>query len=95
LNEPSELENYFTLLLGATPSINDMKAIIQMNTIKNNPFTTEDIDIAKKILGPDISSLKGKTTRRKPVAYQSLKTTLRFLENCLPPNTPLHSALMV
>ncbi len=81
LNEPSKLENYFTLSLGATPSINDMKAIIRMNTIKNNPFTTEDIDIAKKIFGPDISSLKGKTTRHKPVAYQLLKTTLRFLEN--------------
>ena len=38
-----------------------------MNTIKNNPVTTEDLDIAKKIFGPDISSLKGKTTRRKPV----------------------------
>jgi hypothetical protein len=50
-----------------TPLINDMKALIRMNTIKNNPVTTEDVDIAKKIFGPDISSLKGKTTRRKPV----------------------------
>jgi hypothetical protein len=38
-----------------------------MNTIKNNLVTTEDVYIAKKIFGPDISSLKGKTTRRKPV----------------------------
>jgi hypothetical protein len=44
-----------------------MKALIQMNTIKNNPVTTEDVNIAKKIFGPEISSLKGKTTRRKPV----------------------------
>jgi hypothetical protein len=38
-----------------------------MNSIKNNPVTTEDIEIAEKIFGPDIPSLKGKTTRRKPV----------------------------
>jgi hypothetical protein len=49
------------------PSINDMKAIIWMNAIKNNPVTTEDVDIAKKIFGPDIATLKGKTTRRAPI----------------------------
>jgi hypothetical protein len=37
-----------------------------MNSIKNNPVTTEDIEIAEKIFGPDIPSLKGKTTCRKP-----------------------------
>jgi hypothetical protein len=49
------------------PSINDMKAIIWMNAIKNNPVTTEDVNIAKKIFGPDIATLKGKTTRRAPI----------------------------
>jgi hypothetical protein len=49
-----------------TPSIKDFKAIIRMNCIKNNPITTEDIDLAEKIFGPDIGSLKGKTTRAKP-----------------------------
>ena len=49
------------------PSINDLKAIIQMNAIKNNPVTTEDVDIAQKIFGPNIATLKGKTTRRTPV----------------------------
>jgi hypothetical protein len=38
-----------------------------MNAIKNNPVTTKDIEIAEKIFGPDISSLKGKTTRQKPI----------------------------
>jgi hypothetical protein len=44
-----------------------MKAIIQMNAIKNNPVTTEDVDIAEKIFGPDAATLKGKTTRRAPI----------------------------
>jgi hypothetical protein len=38
-----------------------------MNMIKNNPVTTADVELAEKIFGPDIATLKGKTTRRKPV----------------------------
>jgi hypothetical protein len=49
------------------PSINDMKEIIQMNAIKNNPVTTEDVNIAEKIFGPDLATLKGKMTCCAPV----------------------------
>jgi hypothetical protein len=49
-----------------TPSINDFKAMLRMNSITNNPITTEDIKIAENIFGADIGSIKGKTTRRKP-----------------------------
>jgi hypothetical protein len=38
-----------------------------MNMIKNNPVTTADVKLAEKIFGPDIATLKGKTTRQKPV----------------------------
>ena len=51
-----------------TPSVEDFKAILKMNLIKNCPITTEDINLAEKIFGPDIGSIKGKTTRRKPLA---------------------------
>ena len=49
-----------------TPSISDFKAIIRINAIKNNPVTIKDVEIAEKIFGPDIGSIKGKTTRQKP-----------------------------
>jgi hypothetical protein len=38
-----------------------------MNAIKNNPVTTEDVNIAEKIFGPDVATLKGKTTHHAPI----------------------------
>lgn len=38
--------------------------------IKNCPVTIEDVNIAEKIWGPDISYLKGKTMRSKPTPTQ-------------------------
>ena len=38
-----------------------------MNGIKNCPITLEDIDIAEKIFGKDIYTLKGKSTRTRPI----------------------------
>ena len=37
------------------------------NQIANCPVTVADIDIAQQVWGKDISALKGKTTRTKPV----------------------------
>jgi hypothetical protein len=48
------------------PTVQDLKSIIRMNTIANCPITIGDIDLADKIYGKDIASLKGKTTRQKP-----------------------------
>jgi hypothetical protein len=48
-----------------TPTIETFKTLIKMNAIRNCPVTTEDVNIAKKIFGADMSSLKGKSTRRK------------------------------
>ena len=49
-----------------TPTVENFKALIRQNLIQNCPVTVEDIIIAEKIFGPDISSLKGKSTRTKP-----------------------------
>jgi hypothetical protein len=48
-----------------TPTIESFKALIKMNAIKNCPVTTEDVNNAKMIFGTDMSSLRGKSTRRK------------------------------
>jgi hypothetical protein len=53
------------------PSVKDFRWIVQSNLIKDCTISTEDIDIALKIWGPDISALKGKTTCRKPVHVAS------------------------
>ena len=50
-----------------TPSIKDFKNVIITNAIANNPVNQEDIDLAQQIFGEDIGSLKGKTTRKKPL----------------------------
>ena len=49
-----------------TPTVTNFKALLRSNAIKDCPVTVEDVNIAEKIFGPDISSLKGKSTRRKP-----------------------------
>ena len=49
-----------------TPTVQDLKAVIRMNLIKNAEITTEDVNLAEKAFGPDIGNLKGKTTTRRP-----------------------------
>ena len=49
-----------------TPTMDNFKSLLRMNVIQNCPVTVEDINIAEKLFEPDMSSLKGKSTRRKP-----------------------------
>jgi hypothetical protein len=57
------------------PTIELFKALIKMNAIKNCPVTTEDVNNAKKIFGANMSSLRGKSARRKstPVREDIIK----------------------
>jgi hypothetical protein len=48
------------------PTITNFKHILLQNIIKNCPVTAEDVNIAKKIFGGDIGTLKGKSTRHRP-----------------------------
>ena len=52
-------------MVGAITFIN-LKMMIRQNIIQNFPVTVEDIEIAENIFGPDVSTLKVKTTRQRP-----------------------------
>jgi hypothetical protein len=54
-----------------TPMVDDLKAIIWMNLIRNNQVTTDDVNLATKAYGPDIATIKAKTTRSKPAPVTS------------------------
>ena len=45
------------------PSVADLKKVLKMNSISNCPVTEEDVQLAEKVFGPDVGSLKGKSVR--------------------------------
>jgi hypothetical protein len=49
-----------------TRTMDNFKSLLRMNIIKNCPVTVEDANITDQMFGPDMSSLKGKSTWRKP-----------------------------
>jgi hypothetical protein len=63
------------------PTIETFKTLIKMNAIRNCPVKTEDVNIAEKIFGADMSSLKGKSTRRKstPVREGTVKIPVELI----------------
>ena len=55
----------------AAPTDAVFKALLRTNIIRNNPVTAEDVTIAERIFGPDVSSLQGKSTRSKQKRVKS------------------------
>jgi hypothetical protein len=49
----------------ACPSDYDFANAVEHNIIGNTPFTGRDVRIAKKIYGPDVAALKGKTVKQQ------------------------------
>jgi hypothetical protein len=49
------------------PTVADMKKAIKMNSIMNCPVSVDDVNLDEKIHGPDVASLKGKSTRSRPI----------------------------
>ena len=66
----------------AYPSVKDFRWAVMSNQIANCPVTAEDIDIAQQVWGKDISALKGKTTRSKPVPVKgnAMRIPRQFLQ---------------
>ena len=54
---------YHTL---SCPDIAAFKNLLNSRLMRNCPVTSKDADIAEKIFGKDVGTLKGKTTRPKP-----------------------------
>jgi hypothetical protein len=48
------------------PTVQNFKHILRQNIIKNCPVTADDVNIAERIFGGDIGTLKGKSTRGRP-----------------------------
>ena len=51
--------------LGA-PTLDNNKRFIKMGGVQNCPIRIEDINIAQNIFGPDMTTLKGKSSHKKP-----------------------------
>ena len=49
-----------------TPTVQNFKSLLKANMIANCPVMAEDVNIAEKIFGPSVSSLKGKSARTTP-----------------------------
>ena len=49
-----------------SPTVDNFKALLKMNVIKNCPVTVADVNAAEKIFGPALSTLKGKPTKQSP-----------------------------
>ena len=45
------------------PLVVDLKTIIKTNVIWDNPVTESDIKLMEHLYGPNIPTIKGKTTR--------------------------------
>ena len=56
------------------PSTRDLIYILNHKLIPNAPFTSDDARRAELIYGPDLGSLKGKTTRRRPPVVDTTET---------------------
>jgi len=69
------------------PSLDDLKAMVQMNLIKNNSGTTEDITLAAKAFEPDVETIKGKTTRTNPAL--AVSNLVEILDELLEPTSML------
>ena len=64
------------------PSTKDYIRYVENDMLPNCPITKADIIRAEEVLGPNLGSLKGKTTRTKP-SREIITHTLNCPQECL------------
>ena len=69
--------------MAGVPTLRNLNMAIRQNIIQNLPVTVEDIDIAEKIFGPNVSTLKVRTTRKSPkvVVDDFIEIPRKLIEN--------------
>ncbi|KAG7342126.1 hypothetical protein IV203_007218 [Nitzschia inconspicua] len=60
------------------PSVADLKKIVKMNSIKDCPVTVDDVNLAERIYGPDVATIKGKATRSRPTPVVNDQRMLEY-----------------
>ena len=69
------------------PSQHGFKWILQSNQVMDCPVTVQDAEIAYRIWGPNITELKGKTTRKTPTLVKldivQIPKEIRELHQCM------------
>ena len=63
VNEAKSARRLYSMV--GRPSLKDFRVLIKANMLRNCPVTLEVVNNAQKIFGPDVTALKGKTTRPK------------------------------
>ena len=53
------------------PSTADFIKLLNRNGLPNSPVTSNDIQAAEKIFGPDVGAINGKTTCQRPPIVES------------------------
>ena len=56
-------------IVGA-PTVENFKKVLRQNIVTNCPITYKDANTAEAIFGPDVSALKGKTVRDRPLVVR-------------------------
>ena len=75
----------------AHPTLTELKALIRMNQIWNNPIETGDVDLIEKVYGPTVAAIIGRTTRKRPTTAalqtievpQELRLAHHYVELCI------------
>ena len=55
----------------ATPTAAELKAMLRMNLTKNCEVKTDNVNLAKRVCGPDLGAVKEKSMRVKPAPVTS------------------------